>query len=263
MSLIGSTVLPCALFLALVAVVCMSGPALAEIVCEGTHCKHLQGIAMDNAAIYWCFTRRLVKTDVAGNVLKVVTVRSHHGDLTWHDGKVYVAVNFGAFNQEPGKADSWVYVYRAEDLSFISRHPLPQLVHGAGGMAYHKGRFVVVGGLPETHKENYIYEYDENFTFLKRHDLPSGYTRLGIQTACYAHGFWWFGCYGKKLLKADESFRLIGKYDRDCSVGIVGVSENRFLIGRCFDDSKRGKAFFARPDPVKGVVRVEAGKHQK
>ena len=232
----------------------VSGAAPAEVVCQGTHYKHLQGIAADSEAIYWCFTRRLVKTDMAGKVLKTVEVRSHHGDLTCHDGKVYVAVNFGAFNEEPGKEDSWVYVYRASDLSFISKHAVPELVHGAGGMAYHNGRFVVIGGLPRTHEQNYVYEYDENFRFLKRHVLPSGYTVLGIQTACYADGLWWFGCYGGKMLKTDESFRLVGKYDCDVAVGIVKVAKDRFLIGRCFDESKRGRAFYARPDAKKGMV---------
>ena len=244
----------------IVAASCTSGAAAAEIVCEGTHGRHLQGIATDGKAIYWCFTRRLVKTDMAGKLLKAVEVRSHHGDLTCHDGKVYVAVNLGAFNQEPGKEDSWVYVYRASDLSFVSKHAVPQLVHGAGGMAYHKGRFVVIGGLPKTHQQNYVYEYDESFRFLKRHVLPSGYTRLGIQTACYAGGFWWLGCYGKELLKADESFGLVGKYGCDCGVGIVAVAKDRFLVGRCFDKSERGKAFHARPDATKGVVPVEPGK---
>ena len=241
---------------------CASGAAATEIVCEGTHGKHLQGIATDGKAIYWCFTRRLVKTDMGGKLLEIVTVRSHHGDLTCHDGKVYVAVNFGAFNEEPGREDSWVYVYRASDLSFVSKHAVPQLVHGAGGMACHKGRFVVVGGLPKTHKQNYVYEYDEDLRFLRRHVLPSGYTRLGIQTACYGGGSWWFGCYGNKLLKTDESFRLVGAYDCQCSVGIAEVADGEFLIGRCFDEAKRGKAFLGRPDPAKGLVPVEpaAGK---
>jgi hypothetical protein len=53
--------------------------------------------------------------------------------------------------------------------------------------------------------ENYAYEYDGDFKFVKRHVLDSGFTLVGIQTAAFANDHWWFGCYGepKILLKAD------------------------------------------------------------
>jgi hypothetical protein len=135
-------------------------------------------------------------------------VGDHHGDLCHHDGKVYVAVNFGPFNQPEGAADSWVYVYDAESLEELARHPVPDVVHGAGGIAYHDGRFLVVGGLPEGVEENYAYEYDEPFRFRRRHVVPSSSTLKGIQTATFADDHWWFGCYGEPrvLLKADQDF---------------------------------------------------------
>ena len=74
--------------------------------------------------------------------------------------------------------------------------PCPKLVHGAGGIAYHDGKFIVVGGLPDEVDENYLYEYDASFKFLRRHVLASGHTQLGIQTVAWADGSWWFGCYG-------------------------------------------------------------------
>jgi len=40
-------------------------------------------------------------------------------------------------------------VFDAADLKLLSKHKIPEVVHGAGGMAYHGGRFFVVGGLPE------------------------------------------------------------------------------------------------------------------
>lgn len=46
--------------------------------------------------------------------------------------------------------------------------------------------------------------------FIKTHVLKSGYTLLGIQTATFANGHFWFGCYGGKLLKADPSLKLVG-----------------------------------------------------
>ncbi len=203
--------------------------------CQGAYPKHLQGICTnDRDAIYWCFTTDLVKTDLSGQVLRHVPVANHHGDLCFHEGKLYVAVNLGKFNQPAGQADSWVYVYCADTLRELARHRTPELVHGAGGVACREGRFVVVGGLPEGVDENYAYEYNGDFAFRKRHVLASGYTRLGIQTAAWSGGFWWFGCYGdpSTLLKADASFRMAGRYAFACSLGIAGLPDGRFLVAR-------------------------------
>lgn len=212
-----------------------AGRRFKAVQCEGLYPRHLQGICTDDRdALYWCFTDVLIKTDLEGRVLKQVKVANHHGDLCFQNGKVYVAVNLGKFNQPPGRADSWVYVYDAEDLKELARHRTPELVHGAGGIAWHDGRFLVVGGLPAGVEENYLYQYDASFHFLRRHVLASGSTRMGIQTAAFADGFWWFGCYGKPpiLLKADPDFKLVGKYKFDAGLGIVGLPDGRFLIAR-------------------------------
>jgi hypothetical protein len=215
-----------------------------EISCpggSGSHGGHLQGIATDGkTAIFWSHTKRLVKTDLYGNLLKAIDVRGHHGDLDYYDQKIYVAVNFGKFNAEPGQADSWVYVYSPNDLSLISKHAVPEVVHGAGGMAIHNGRFIVVGGLPGNREENYVYEYDPNFNFVKRHIIKSGQTQLGIQTAAWFDGYWWFGCYGLPnnpgLLKTDDSFNLVATYDLDFSIGIIGIKDDKFLRGESIDN---------------------------
>lgn len=245
-----------------VAVLASSGHALsAEVRCEANEKGHLQGIAIDpGKAIYWSFTRELIKTDIQGAVLARVSVKSHHGDATYHDGKVYVAVGFGAFNKEARRADSWVFVYDGEDLSLVAKHKVPEVVYGAGGIAYHDKRFLIIGGLPKGFEENYAYEYDEAFQFRKRHVLQTGYTKLGIQTVCHHEGFWWFGCYGKKLLKTDEDIRLVGTYGVDCSVGIDGLPDGRFLIARCCkgeDGNAGGRLLIARPDEQKGLVIIE------
>jgi hypothetical protein len=210
-------------------------PAFHAVACEGTYPKHLQGFCTnDRDAIFWCFTTVLVKTDAEGRVLKQVPVASHHGDLCFKDERVYVAVNLGKFNEPAGKEDSWVYVYDAETLAEVARHPVPELVHGAGGMAWHDGRFIIIGGLPTGANENYVYEYDESFRFQKRHVLDSGYTLMGIQTVTHADGAWWFGCYGKPtaLLRSDEKFQFTGKWEFNASVGIAPLERGRFLIAQ-------------------------------
>jgi len=210
-------------------------PALHATQCEGAYPGHLQGVATDGrGGLVWSFTEVLVKTDADGRVVRRVDVASHHGDLCHHAGRIYVAVNLGEFNKPAGHADSWVYVYDADKLTEVARHATPEVVHGAGGIACDGRRFMVVGGLPGGVDENYVYEYDESLAFRKRHVLASGHTLMGIQTAEFAEGSWWFGCYGvpKILLKADASLALAGKWQFDASLGLIGLGDGRFLVAR-------------------------------
>ena len=167
-----------------------------SVVCEGVYESHLQGVDSDGESLYWSFTRDLVKTDAEGTRLQSVRVPSHHGDLCVRDGTVYVAVNLGRFNAESG-ADSWVYAYSCRTLSPVGKWKLPEVVHGAGGITWRGDRFFVVGGLPsEGHDSNYVYEYDARFRFMKRHELKTGATNRGIQTAYFDGERFHFCCYG-------------------------------------------------------------------
>lgn len=230
------------------------------VTCKGDYQHHLQGVCLDGeGGFLWSFTTELVKTNAEGTVEKSIPVENHHGDLCLHGDKVYVAVNLGRFNDPNGNADSWVYCYDANTLEFLSKHPVPEVFHGAGGMDYREDRFYVVGGLPTAVEENYVYEYDESFHFVKKHILASGWTELGIQTALWHDGFWWFGCYGKPkiLLKADAEFQMVGRYEFDTSLGLVGTGKDAFLVakgprteaGRC-----RGELWSASPDGVSGLI---------
>jgi len=211
-----------------------------DVTCEGTYPKHLQGVCGDQDSLFWSFTTTLVKTDLQGKRLKSVPVADHHGDLCLHDGQVFVAVNLGKFNDAAGNADSWIFVYNSQTLEEVARHRVPEVFYGAGGIGFHKNRFWVVGGLPEDVTENYVYEYDTAFAFQKRHVIASGHTHLGIQTATFAHDRWWFGCYGtpQVLLVTDASFKLLGRYEYDCSLGISAWSAGRLLsaTGECRAD---------------------------
>ena len=226
--------------------------------CEGSYKHHLQGICADQNALYWSFTTTLVKTDLSGNLLRQILVANHHGDLCAQNGKLFVAVNLGRFNDPKGNADSWVYVYDADSLEELSRHEVQEVFHGAGGIGIREGHFFVVGGLPGGVQENYVYEYDGQFRFLKKHVIASGHTLLGIQTATFAHDRWWFGCYGspKILLVTDDKFQMLGRYEFDCSLGIEGTSEGRLLSasGRCDKDKGcTGRVRLAIPDKQAGL----------
>ncbi len=240
-----------------------SGAAMYHgVQCDGFYSNHLQGIAVDGqGAIFWSFTTTLVRTDSQGNIAKTIDVKNHHGDLTYVDGKLYVAVNFGAFNNPQGKADSWVYVYQADDLSLLAKHEVQEVIYGAGGMAHDQGQFFVVGGLPSDINENYIYEYDSDFQFVKRHEIASGQTHLGIQTAEYADGHWWFGCYGnpQQLVVTDESFTVTGRYDFNCSYGIAAISSGKCLVASgtaVQGKGQTGAVHLAIPDDKLGLKRL-------
>lgn len=230
--------------------------------CEGDYAGHLQGVCVDDeGSIFWSFTTELVKTDAAGHISKKIPVASHHGDLCYSEGRIYVAVNLGKFNDPKGNADSWVYVYDAKSLDLIAKHETQEAFHGAGGIGVRDGRFYVVGGLPDGIQENYVYEYDADFNFQKKHVIDSKWTMLGIQTATFHDGFWWFGCYGKTtpLLKTDANFQMVGRYSYSCSLGIVGVAPDRFLIAtgpRTAAGRHRGTLFLAKSDKEKGLVAV-------
>lgn len=236
----------------------------SPVVCEGTYSHHLQGVCTDEKdAIFWSFTTKLVKTNRTGEIVKQVDVANHHGDLCYHQGKVYVAVNLGKFNDPQGNADSWVYVYDAGDLSLDRKHKTPEVFHGAGGIAYHDGKFLVVGGLPDGVEENYAYEYDGDFKLVKKHVLASGHTHLGIQTVAYADGHWWFGCYGtpKILLKADAALKTIERFEFDCSFGIVPLQNGTFLVARggsASDKRRTGKLVPAKADKERGLKVTES-----
>lgn len=240
-----------------------AGPAFRAISCNGAFPNHLQGICTDDrGSIYWSWTDALVKTDLAGRELKRVVAANHHGDLCHHEGRIFVAVNLGKFNLPPGSEDSWVYVYDASSLKELARHKVPEVVHGAGGIAHHDGKFIVVGGLPKGVPENYVYEYDEDFAFRARHALQSGNTLMGIQTTAYANGAWWFGCYGEPriLLRTDDAFQLTGKWEYDAAYGIAPLPDGRFLIGRSTQKKglgHRGRVLIVRPDHGSGLVIVD------
>ncbi len=227
------------------------GEHLDAINCEGLYVNHLQGITSDDGKyLFWSFTDTLVKTDMEGKILEKIPVDNHHGDLIYRAGKIYVAVNLGKFNQPAGQADSWVYVYKARNLKEIDRYPVPEVVHGAGGMAVKDKLFYVVGGLPGNVNENYIYSYDKKFKFKERSIIASGHTHLGIQTVDYMNDSWYFGCYGTPsvLIKTDKNFSILGQWDFDAALGLTQLKDGRILVARGYvrDGRNGGQALWAR-----------------
>ena len=228
-------------------------PPPEKIVCGGEYGGHLQGVATDGTHIYWSFTRQIVKTDLTGKTLAVRDAPSHQGDLCVKDGTVYVAVNRGRFNHEDG-AVSEVMAYDAGSLEPAGVWALPEMVHGAGGMTWRGERFFVAGGLPATHECNYIYEYTADFKFVKRHDLPTGFTLMGIQTAAYEDGRFLFGIYGGKgnpagVIEVDGDFTGYVRYTGAGSVGMLRLNGMYYLGVAGRDPETRGNIGYLRRAP--------------
>ena len=240
-----------------------------KIVCEGDYGGHLQGVATDGESIYWSFTVAVVKTDLAGKILASRKAPSHQGDMCYKDGVVYVAVNLGKFNTET-RGVSQVTAYDAKTLEPLKTIPLPEMPHGAGGMTWKGDRFYIIGGLPLKHEKNYVYEYTSDFTFVKRHDLDTGFTWMGIQTAAYEDGTFYFGIYGSKgdpsgVLACPGDLSSWKRYTCGGSVGILKL-DGAYYVGGSPTDKKTGRrtGYLARqkvfPDPQRAFSLAPTGK---
>ena len=215
-----------------------------KIVCAGDYGGHLQGVATDGENIYWSFTVAVVKTDLSGNILASRKAPSHQGDMCYKDGVVYVAVNRGRFNTET-RGVSQVTAYDAKTLEPVKTTPLPEMPHGAGGMTWKGDRFYIIGGLPLKHEKNYVYEYTPDFKFVKRHDLDTGFTWMGIQTAAHEDDTFYFGVYGSKgdpsgVLACPEDLSSYKRYTCGGSVGILKL-DGAYYVGGTSHVNGKGK----------------------
>ena len=108
------------------------------------------------------------------------------------------------------------------------------MTHGAGGISSDGKKLIVVGGLPGGVQQNYLYEFDFYIQFHRKYVIESRWTLMGIQTAAFAEGRWWFGCYGSppQLISLDSSFGDLVRSDFDCSLGLVPMGGGEFLVAR-------------------------------
>lgn len=242
---------------------------------------HLQGIATNGIdAIFWSFTDKLVKTDTAGNTLYAVDVIDHHGDLTYAvtstgQRSVFVAVNDrespnpGQFNvlHPNNPPRQWIYEYDADNLALKNQYSVKEVLYGAGGVAFHDGKFLVVGGQPGSETKNYVYEYDQSFQFVKMYALETGNTDRGIQTAEFGAGHWWFGTYlvqdgVRQLLKFDQSLPLdqFEQFSFSASYGIAALENGQFLIATTHSRDNGdifGRVHLAVPDSTAGMKIIQ------
>lgn len=247
-----------------------------SVTLDGKYSDHLQGIAVDgDGVIFASLTHVLAKFDTCGKYIgEPQHVQYHHGDLTYHDGKLFVAVNRGGFNGE-APADSWIYVYDATTLQLCGEpYPVQQVTYGAGGIAYHDDRFLVVGGLRIGETKNLVYEFDYEFRSCAPRELDTGWTSDGIQTVCFAEDHWWFGTYGREvpsppertpeLIKLSAQFKDVRSFPgAPGQYGLTALPNGQFLVGFSGGDSPNQISWviLAESDQYSGLRLLDANTH--
>ena len=87
---------------------------------------------------------------------------------------------------------------------------------------------------------------------MRRHEIASGQTKMGIQTVCRVRdNVWLFGCYGKPAvtLVTNDAFAYQGQKVFNASFGIARTSEmGTVLVAR---DQLSGKRHVGSVSPVK------------
>ena len=183
-----------------VSLMALSAIHAETITCKGDGPSHLQGVACDGSAIYWCFTTKLVKTDLAGTQIAAVDVVGHSGDLCVHNGKVYIATEEGRFVRSSNFKQE-VRVYDAATLQKIKTYNLDEDCAARGLMVsaieYANERFWLAMGQAESSVDtkNYVMEYTPSFEYVATHELATGNTQYGLQTIAYHDGKFYIGTY--------------------------------------------------------------------
>jgi hypothetical protein len=239
------------------------GPRFSPTTCPGEGSTDLRGITTDRIGrVYWSFPDALVATDAAGALVRRTEATAGHGDLTFWNGELHVAVD-PLRGGRPGPADSWVHVHDANTLALVRRHRVAEVTHGARAIVSVGGRFFVAGGVAPGAETTPVFEYDAFYRFVRRHEVAGG---RRIDTAEFADGRLWFGSGGAApaaepaLLVTDLDLAVLQQSPFDAARGIAGVEDGRFLVGRVVDAStaqpstgQRAAALLAHPDPEAGL----------
>ncbi len=235
-------------------------PVGTRIVCAADSPKglHLQGITSCGKYIYWVFSKKIIKTDPAGRIIKNVPLhkeagkRVHGGSPAWLD-KLYVPYCASGFNKKLNGQPSlnFVQVYDA-DLNYVKSIPIPELEYGAGAMTTDGTNFFVTGGRPADLPGNTIYEYSRDFKLLKKHKLSFN-TFKGIQTFACNGKYFYAGCYGSEnfTYRISRDFKTVDYLNFNTSVGLYPMENNRMLAARIGLDAKGKEETFAE------VIKLE------
>ena len=249
--------------LAIMSMTAYCGQNWKPITCPGRYVNHLQGIAIADGKIYWSYTTKVIKTDAEGNVEKIIDAPNHHGDCCVHDGKLYVAVNTGSFDQKSGANNSvWIY---DTDLNFIKTIKIAEHEGGLGGIEFWNGSFYTVGGVHISLPTFKICKWSKDFKLEKVFNIPVGDTLMGVQTICRAYDRFWLGVYLARdkghtppMYECDDNFNIINKHHaKGACFGIAAIKgkngENFMIADSHWSNKILGHARLwatARPEKI-------------
>ena len=117
---------------------------------------HIQGLAVNEDALYVAQMTRLVKLDWKGKVLATRPVQSHTGDIAWHDGELYTVVAV-----YPARKEGRIRVFD-KDLNLLRETAIDRTIDG---IAYADGILYVGMGAKEQpsskpHRMNILGRFD-------------------------------------------------------------------------------------------------------
>ena len=215
----------------------LCGYGAGKIVCGSWEKHHVQGIAGDGQVWYWVFTDVIVKTDLQGKVLLRKEIhrqggrRIHGGAPCFANGKLYVPYCGGSFNRHLNGKPGYNWILEYDDaLNLLKSYPVEEVKYGAGCVAFWRGHFFVSGGRPADVPGNTVWEYDENFKFVRAHEVNFS-SRKGIQTLVTDGEKWYFGVYQSPAVTfmTDADFKLLGCWKFNGAVGMVPLANGHFL----------------------------------
>ena len=203
--------------IACVAAACVAGTAAAEmpdvdeIVLPGEYAGHLQDVWWDgNESIYWAHTWDIVKTDLAGNVIRQVTVEGHNAGCQLKDGKLYVAVcptSGSSIVAWTSASRLQVNEYDADTLALVAEHVLPANDRAGSLAVLADGSFVVGCLRPGDISASQVrfHRVGADFTILSTHLVDGLKVEMGIETIRRYGGSLFLMCYGAPIVRLDAT----------------------------------------------------------
>ena len=215
------------------------GPEVREIKLEGEYSGHLQDVWREGPYIYWAHTQDLLKTDLAGRIVRHVRVEGHHAGLEVRDGRLYTAVCIMQ-GKTKGKTTPECRVtvgeYDAETLELVKMH-VTDINDRSGSLTILDDGTFLVGCLrPQDIALTQVrfHHLDRDFRLIRSYVVDNVPVRLGIETLKRKNGFVYLGLYGSdkdgKMLDFD-TVKLDGDY-REVWRGRLGGSYGSFEDGR-------------------------------
>ena len=195
-------------------------PDVDEIVLPGQYQGHLQDVWWDGGeSIYWAHTWDIVKTDLAGNVLRHVTVEGHNAGCQLKDGKLYVAVcptSGSSIVAWTSASRLQVNEYDADTLALVDTHVLPANDRAGSLAVLADGSFVVGCLRPGDISASQVrfHRVGADFTILSTHLVDGLKIEMGIETIRRYGGSLFLMCYGAPIVRLDATtFAETGRMD--------------------------------------------------